>query len=253
MPISKPYHRFYRRVAGKDGNEGYNSTAYIEDREYAQKPELYLRSFLLIQEDLKRLFDYIEPSDANLKTYSFRIYELFIRICLEVEANFKAILRENKYSVDSALWTIKDYKKICKSHHLGGYRVKYPVWTGSKSTFAPFGGWEFSGKLDWYDVYNKCKHNRYENMPQANFNNLLKAFAGLTALLYAQFCDRDFQPGDCLLSVGSSDYYACEFAAGEYMMIEYPLDWSDDELYDFSWDELQSSPDRFDMYDFDMI
>jgi hypothetical protein len=34
--------------------------------------------------------DYVEPADQNLNTYSFRIHELLMRACIEVEANCKA-------------------------------------------------------------------------------------------------------------------------------------------------------------------
>jgi len=33
---------------------------------------------LLIQNDLQRIFEFIEPSDDNLDTHSFRIHELFM-------------------------------------------------------------------------------------------------------------------------------------------------------------------------------
>ena len=79
------------------GVVGLNS-GYILDPDYAKSPEHYVRSFLLIQEDILRLFQFIEPSDINLQTYSFRIHELYMRICIEIEANFKAIFDENKYS-----------------------------------------------------------------------------------------------------------------------------------------------------------
>ena len=98
MSQPKPFHRNYRAFV-QGPNSGYNQWAYIIDRDYAESPEHYVRAFLLLQKDLQTLFEYVEPSDQNLKTYSFRIHELFMRSCIELEANFKAILKENIQAV----------------------------------------------------------------------------------------------------------------------------------------------------------
>jgi len=95
---------------------------YILHPDYAESPEQYIRAYLLIQKDLLNLFDYIEPSDNNQKTYSFRIHELLIRTCIEIEANFKAILRENGLTVIDFKYT--DYLKLNLSHRLSSYEVK---------------------------------------------------------------------------------------------------------------------------------
>lgn len=97
MPIPKPYKRNARIFVDGKFTEG-GKSGYILHEKYAQSPEHYIRAYLLIQKDLKELFDYIEPADANLKTYSYRIHELLLRTCVEIEANFKAILTENKYT-----------------------------------------------------------------------------------------------------------------------------------------------------------
>ena len=135
--INKPFHRNYRAMK-LDSNSGYSDWAYIVDHEYAQMPEHYTRAFLMIQEDLQRIFEYVEPCDQNMNTHSFRIYELFIRTCIEIEANFKAILRENVYSKnEERKWNIKDFRLVNKTHHLDDYCVTLPIWSGDKKTFQP--------------------------------------------------------------------------------------------------------------------
>jgi hypothetical protein len=54
---------------------------------------------------------YVEPADKNLECYSYRIHALLLRACIELEANCKAILKENGYS-KGGNWKIDDYKKI---------------------------------------------------------------------------------------------------------------------------------------------
>ena len=98
----------------------------------------------MIQKDLQELFEYIEPSDTNLKAYSYRIHQLLVRTCIEIEANFKAILKENIYSKHENL-TRTDYKIINQTHHLSDYSVKFPYWNGDKNKFVPFEGWGSSG------------------------------------------------------------------------------------------------------------
>ena len=71
---------------------------YLLHPKYAKDPRHYVRAFLLVQQDVLELFSYIEPSDANLSTYSHRIQQLLMRSCVEIEANFTAILLDNEYS-----------------------------------------------------------------------------------------------------------------------------------------------------------
>lgn len=110
MSIPRPYHRNYRAI--KEGyNSGYSDWAYIKDKKYAKAPEHYVRAFLLIQSDLLNLFNFVEPSEESLNTYSFKIHELLLRTCIEIEANFKAILQEN-------IFTPKDCPFPLNRHHL---------------------------------------------------------------------------------------------------------------------------------------
>lgn len=128
MAIKKPYHRLYRPMI--EGRYGGN---YQHDYNFAKDPTHYTRSFFMIQDDIKKLFRYIEPADQNLQTYSLEIYQLLLRTTTEVEANFKAILRENEYNKSKNL-NIHDYKKINHSHHLDAYSAEFPIWTGEKKS-----------------------------------------------------------------------------------------------------------------------
>lgn len=164
MSHTKPFYRNYRGFI--DGpNAGYSQWAYIVDREYSESPEHYVRAFLLIQSDLQRLFEFIEPSDNNLDTYSFRVHELFMRSCVEIEANFKAILKENIFNPTDKngdprpekMWNIHDYRKVNVTHHLSSYKVRIPIWDGSQSSFEPFKEWNTSPELSWYQAYSGMK------------------------------------------------------------------------------------------------
>ena len=236
-------------IEGKFGGD------YQNDREFAVAPTHYTRSFIIIQEEIKNLFEFIEPADQNLKTYSFKIYQLLLRTATEVEANFKAILRENKYSKKDKGFNMRhDYKKVNISHHLDSYSAEFPIWTGEKKIFTPFKSWKTEETLDWYNAYNQCKHDRVKNLNLATFENLLNAYCGLFILLTSQFESHSYEPGEVLISWGDEDnYYKGKFGIGDYLMIHYPDNWAMDEHYDFDWNELKNTKDRFSKFDYDAL
>ena len=136
MSIKKPYRRTCRQFTDGRYSEG-GRWRYITHPKFAQSPDQYVRSFILLLRDLQELFDYVEPSDTNLICYSYRIHELLVRACIEVEANCKAILLENGYKKEDDL-NMNDYKKIEKTHLLSFYEVKVPYWYGEKRYRKPF-------------------------------------------------------------------------------------------------------------------
>lgn len=260
MSYNKPFHRNYRKM--KPGNNsGYSDWTYIVDRQYSQNPEHFTRAFSIIQSDLVNLFEFIEPSDINLSTYSFRIHQLLMRVCIEVEANFKAILKENIYSPKTNAgrlrlekdWKIDDFKKVNKSHHLDAYEVEFPFWKGQKSVFKPFQSWGNDQGLQWYQAYNKSKHDRFNSFHEANFENLLLAFSGLFVLLSSQFRTESFSTGSKGLAVSVDNFFNGEFGIGGLLMIKFPDNWKEEEMYEFNWSELKNQNDRFQKIDYNNI
>jgi len=260
VPHTKPFHRNYRGIKAGT-NSGYSGWAYIIDRDYASAPEHYVRAFLLIQNDLGRLFEFIEPAGENLPAYSYRTHELLIRTCIEIEANFKAILRENTYNpkdkngnaIPEKRWNIHNYRIVNKTHHLSSYRVHVPIWAGSQGTFTPFAEWNAGQELTWYKAYNKSKHDRHDQFKLANLESLLNAVAGLLVLLSSQFRTETFSPASSSLAISGYEYYDGDSALGGFFRIDFPDDWSDDELYEFNWSELKDESHRFDKIDYDAI
>jgi hypothetical protein len=161
---------------------------------FAQSPEHYVRAFLIMLKDLQELFDYVEPSDKNLACYSYRIHALLLRACVEVEANCKAILKENGYS-KSGDWDMRDYRKIEKTHLLSSYEVRVPNWSGVKATRSPFSAWSAGSSLPWYQAYNTTKHDRHSEFEKATFEHLIDASCGLLVLLSAQLRPTTSLPG----------------------------------------------------------
>ncbi|WP_443970422.1 hypothetical protein [Sphingobium sp. CR28] len=200
-----------------------------------------------------------------MAAYSYRIHALIMRTCIEIEANFKAILQENLFTLPSnGRLDIRHYRKIDASHHLSSYKVMLPVWDEVPLIIGPFAEWlRFRGQalpsgaspsLPWYQAYNDTKHDRHLQFEKANLDILLKAVAALVIVMSAQFRGEDFGAEGRGLAVSGYDYHEMEPATGGLFRIEYPGDWSETELYDFDWSVLreQRGP-RFDKFDYDAI
>jgi hypothetical protein len=244
MAVPKPYRRTCR--PGPDGKyPGDTRQTYIDDFGFAIAPEQYVNAFKLIQKDLLELFDYVEPVDENNKCYSYRIHELHMRTCIEVEANCKAILTENNYSKAAGYWNMTDYKKLDPTHRLSSYEVKLPRWHGTNNVRRPFSPWGPYGELSWYQAYNAAKHNRYNEFKKANFENLVETVAGLVALLSSQFYTHDF-------SMVTRFYDDRDIrdnflpAIGDCFFVKFPDNWPQADWYSFDWEQLKKSdPDPF--------
>jgi hypothetical protein len=220
-------------------------------------PGHYIRAFLLLLKDLQELFDYVEPADGNLSCYSYRIHALLLRACVEVEANCKAILKENGYIKKSKKgkdidMNMDDYKKINTTHRLSSYQVKVPYWSGTEDTRFPFLAWSTGNPLPWYEAYNITKHDRHAGFKEATFEHLLDACCGVLVILSAQFGTKDFSPGDSLLALeGSND--GMESGIGGYFRVKFPDDWPPDLRYEFDWRKLENEPDPFQTIDYSKI
>lgn len=257
MPIDRPFHRNYRGMKQGHPNAGYSGWAYLIDRDYAKSPDHYIRAFDLIQSDLQDLFQYIEPSPESSKTYSYKIHGLLMRTCIEVEANFKAILSENKYTPKlvngKPKLDMSIYQKVNTTHHLSSYEVLLPIWNGPRKIWKPFDAWNSGGSLPWYQAYNASKHDRQEEFKKANLEHLVDAVAGLLVLLSSQFQTQNFSAGEVVLVASGYDYHEMEASIGSLFRIKFPEDWQDHEIYEFNWSDIASRGDRFQKIDYDAI
>lgn len=247
MAISKPYNRIVRPLVG----QGYQCQ-YTGHPAYANSPSNYTRAFLLIQEDLLKLFEYVEPSTKNLSTYSFRIMELLLRACTELEANFKAILRANTYTVRAERdWNITDYHKIEKSHFLSEYEVRMPYWAGRTGRIRkPFKDWSSPHELTWYKAYNSVKHDRVSGLEGANLENIIDAVCGLAVILAAQYWIYDFSPNTFLIADDGDEF---EGGVGGYFRIKFPQGVTEADSYDFDWSVLEKRKDPFVKFNYDVV
>lgn len=247
MAIDKPFFRIFRPfVDGEYTSAG--CARYVSHPEYAESPRLYTKALSLIIQDLRELFEYIEPSMQNANCYSHRTAILLTRVCIEVEANFRAILEANGYGPKKNYNMRDDYFKVNSSHRLSSYQVKLPEWDGDNCIRRPFSCWSTGqyNQLSWYAAYNGSKHDRVNNFNKASLDNLIDAVCGLCVVLSAQFGSSDFGPGASYLILDTPDIF--DTGLDGYFLIKYPDDWPVDERYDFDVDEILEDIHPFQQY-----
>ncbi len=237
MPLLLPYKRITRPFYLSDnscpyvrqGEEIY--TSYFLHHEYAPDRANAIRAYHTIESDLIRLFEYVEPHDDNLRTYSTRLYELLLRAATEFESNCKAILQANGYNKKSRC-DISDYKKIDSASRLSEYKVKLSFWSMSPKIVSPFSAWTDDTKLSWYANYNAVKHNRNTEFKHASLENVVDSVAALFVILFSQFNIQIFSPHQIVSSRdefdGSISHHNSIFSIQELKT------WSREECYEFS-------------------
>lgn len=239
MPISRPFKRTVRPFV--DGR--YENALYVRHSSFGQTPQQCIRAYMLIQQDLLELFDFVEPSDENAGTFSHRIHALMMRTCMEIEANFKAILSSNGHDVQKS--TMRDYKRLERTHRLSTYEIIVPTWQGEGRVRKPFAMWP--ALLPWYQAYNNAKHNRHDKFFEANLQNLVDSVCGLVAVLAAQFYTYDYSPAASIQFLGDSDLpEGHEVAIGGYFVVCFPSDWPEEDRYGFDWNNLKHERSPFD-------
>ena len=70
-------------------NDDFFQNDYVLDPRYARNAIDLIRGYHLLERELFRLFDFVEPADANLQCYSHQLYAILLRASTEFEANAK--------------------------------------------------------------------------------------------------------------------------------------------------------------------
>jgi len=259
MAVDRPYYQTIRQFSdGEYKHSWHVQRALLQCGAYGERPDLYIRSFVLLQDDIRELFKFVEPADANQSSYSLRTLELLVRTCVELEANFKSIFRANTYrraTGNANLNAKDDYFKINRSHYLSGYRVRVPYWSGVEGERRPFEAWSAGDyqPLPWYQAYNNAKHDRLYALSEASLRHLIDAWCGLAVVLTAQFLQEDFGPGHQIITTGYgvSLLDGFEPAIGNYLSIAPPEDVPVEDRYEFDWRALLEQDEPFVRYDYD--
>lgn len=139
----------------------------------------YWQYYLSFEEDIDRLFRYIEPSEHNFPVYSVELTRLYLAICSEIDVLLKAYCKLINASSNPS--RIDEYAKVVLSSNKGlcSETVKFQR-IGLLMT--PFSDWEPGSAPVWWKKHNGVKHNRGVNFKDANLGNVLDSLAALYLL-----------------------------------------------------------------------
>jgi hypothetical protein len=141
-----------------------------------------------LKEHLEVISKVIYPCEDNGDAFGHEIRNVLIVSCTEVEAQWRGVMRdgfcfEKKDGEDMA--TRVQYKELLEPLRLHQYCVRFPYFPTLRE-ISPFKDWKSEGKLDWYDAYNKVKHDREKNFRQAKLIHAFEAAAAYFVMLCAQ-------------------------------------------------------------------
>ncbi len=148
----------------------------------------------IILKKLSSIFETVSPDVANETVYGHELRNLLLLSAMEVESAWSAILRANNYQFNTKQngdinSSTNDYVKLCKPLHLDKYKVSF-VLHSDLQDIKPFENWIDSNpttSLNWYNAYNKVKHDREQNLILASLKNAINSVAGVLVMLRAQF------------------------------------------------------------------
>lgn len=157
-----------------------------ENTTQSLRSDLHHDYYNALEQDLIKISRYIEFHETNLKTYSIELAHLLFAAASEVDVIFRK-LHEHKQPKarkgnKDPRYIISDYKKLTKTH----FRAipKYTCSIGRyKLYISPFKAWKNEdGNPEWWESYNKVKHNRSNEFQRANLQNALTAMCALAIM-----------------------------------------------------------------------
>jgi hypothetical protein len=158
--------------------------------------------FLALEKDLEATSRYVEFSTANLDTYSIEFAHLLLSSASEVDTIAKCVctILQPNAKADN----IEKYRKIIKEgeededlgfnivgkrpdiveklrHRLSSIKILVPRYN---IQCAPWESWAEGKNPEWWQSYNKVKHERNVHFNKATLRNALNSIAGLLAMNY---------------------------------------------------------------------
>ena len=147
----------------------------------------------ILTNDLLEIFEFIEPGQGDV--YGHRTRNFLITACTEFEKQCSVILRKNGYQLNISSngqdrgWKTQDYLKIKTPCKLDEYEFELRKYR-DMGVYKPFSGWDSSGPtrtLDWYNAYNKVKHNRDGEFDEATLDRCINAYVACDIMHRVQY------------------------------------------------------------------
>jgi hypothetical protein len=167
-----------------DPKQSREALAFSEDDELESEHALRL----LIAR-LDEVVNFVEPRRATLNVFSHKLRELLILSCTEVENRFIQYLQLAAMPKPRNGFTTNQYVKLKSPLYLADYSVTFRPYTDIEE-FRPFADWRTENpttSIEWYDSYNKTKHDRKTYFEKSTLQNCLSAVAASVILHCVRF------------------------------------------------------------------
>ena len=152
---------------------------------------------------LDELLLYIEPSPDGLNSYSHKTRELLILACTEVENSWTQYMQIASATPNGRNFNTTDYVKLSNHLHLKEYELRLRPYA-SMQGIKPFNNWSSAAptqSIDWYDAYNKTKHNRNTHFSDATLLHCIEAIAANVVMFCVRYSPYALIGGQSSLSV----------------------------------------------------
>jgi len=139
----------------------------------------FMNYFLCLEDDILTLSRWVEFSEQNEDVYSVEIARLLMTACSEIDVIAKLLCKAIGRSADN----INKYQDIITEVIPKFHESKVSMPKFGKN-FCPWSNWSLPHcSPDWWQGYNKVKHERIRHFQKANLKNTLNAMAALCLLL----------------------------------------------------------------------
>lgn len=146
-----------------------------------QDTMIHYNYYLALEEDLEQVSRFIEFDKQNLNTYSIELAHLLLASSSEVDVVLKEICKlldnsKNPRSIDDYR---SIFKEILPKHIFDGFINEVIYIPRYNLDYGPWINWENDINPNWWQSYNKVKHERSLHYSEANLQNVLNSLGGL--------------------------------------------------------------------------
>ena len=158
------------------------SDDFLELKIMNSKVESVWNYFLALEDDLKETSRYVEPYNQD-DVYSIEFFKIMVLASTECESVMKMMCKELSGEEKG---DISDYKQILLTHFPGICNAEVYIPRAGFKCICPFADWS-SKPLNWWSVYQNCKHSRHSHFCDANYETTTTVMGALYILLL-YFC-----------------------------------------------------------------
>ena len=145
----------------------------------SEKAKKNWAAYKSIEDDMGRIVEYLPLETKQYMVFSFKLADIIIRCCTQVESVFKDLVRERMFLENLSK---DDYEKLNK---LNLTKEAFTI-RANGDAFAPFSIF-FEDETNksipfWWTTYNKLKHDYSKNLELANLQAAICALGSLFIL-----------------------------------------------------------------------